>query len=205
MSWLPNVCDKNNPASPWLTTPKKALDGMRKVIGKSDYKAWEGVNTGGLNGCYWIRILEQLPNGNLFIENLHDIGKIKTERVQATIKPDLVYPLLRGHDVQKWKAESSLYIILAQDPHTRIGISEAEMKHKYPKTYSYFKQFERAASTTFWISQVFRSLPILSGQCIMLDSTLSHHGKWFGEIWEQVFCLPLSISSIRSSFSPSIM
>ena len=87
--------DRDNPTSPWLTTPKKALAGIQKVIGKSDYKAYAGACT-WLNGVYWIRILKRLPNGDLLIENLHDVGKIKIEHVQATIEPDLVYPLLRG-------------------------------------------------------------------------------------------------------------
>jgi hypothetical protein len=133
--------DKDNPTSPWLTTPKKALDGSQKVIGKSDYNAYAGACT-WLNGVYWIRILKRLPNGELLIENLHDVGKIKIEHVQATIEPDLVYPLLRGRDVQRWKAEPSVHIILAQDPEARAGIPEDEMKREYPKTYAYFKRFE---------------------------------------------------------------
>ncbi|HDR06557.1 MAG TPA: SAM-dependent DNA methyltransferase, partial [Candidatus Coatesbacteria bacterium] len=134
--------DPDKPTSPWLTAPKEALPGIRKVIGQSDYKAYEGVNTGGLNGCYWIRILDRLPNGELLIENLHDVGKIKVEHVQTVIEPDLVYPLLRGRDVQRWRAEPSAHIILAQNPKTRTGIPEAEMKRRWPKTFAYLKRFE---------------------------------------------------------------
>ena len=122
--------------------PEDALAGIEKVIGKSDYKAYEGVNTGGLNGCYWIRILKELPGGDLLIENLHDVGKIKVEKVQAAIEPDLVYPLVRGRDVSRWHAEPSTYIILAQDPEEGKGIAEVEMKKTYPKTFKYFQNFE---------------------------------------------------------------
>lgn len=60
------------------------------------------------------------------------------------VERDLVYPLLRGRDVTRWRAESSNFIIAPQDPvRQREGIPEAEMKRKYPKTYSYFKQFEK--------------------------------------------------------------
>ena len=133
--------DRDNSTSPWLTVSKKALAGIQKVIGKSDYKAYAGTCT-WLNGVYWISILKRLPNGDLLIENLHDVGKIKNEHVQATVEPDLVYPLLRGRDVQRWRAEPSAHIILAQDPQTRTGIPESEMKREYPKTYAYFKRFE---------------------------------------------------------------
>ncbi len=134
--------DKNDSTSPWLTVPEAALSGIQKVVGKSDYKGYVGVNSGGLNGCYWIRILKRLPNDALFIENFRDGIKKKVERVQTSIEPDLVYPLLRGRDVKRWQAEPSAYIILAQDPQTRTGIPETEMKRRYPKTYAYFKLFK---------------------------------------------------------------
>ncbi|MCI0564159.1 MAG: hypothetical protein MN733_37265, partial [Nitrososphaera sp.] len=108
----------------------------------SAYNAYEGVNTGGLNGVYWIRVLERRKDGTLLIENLHDIGKIKVKPTQTVIEPDLVYPLLRGRDVSRWLAEPSAHLILAQDPDLGKGIPETEMKKRYPKTYSYLKQFE---------------------------------------------------------------
>ena len=86
--------------------------------------------------------MEKRPNGELLIENLHDVGKIKVKHLQTVIEPDLIYPLLRGRDVQRWQAKPSAHIILAQDPQTRKGIPEAEMKRRWPKTYAYLKQFE---------------------------------------------------------------
>jgi len=133
--------DPNKATSPWLTAPKRALAGIQKVIGQSDYQAYAGCCT-WLNAVYWIRILDTRANGELLVENLHDVGKIKVAAVQAVIEPDLVYPLLRGRDVQRWHAEPSAHIILAQDPETRKGIPESEMKRRLPKTFAYLKQFE---------------------------------------------------------------
>ena len=127
--------------SPWLTAPKKALPGIRKVLGQSEYTANLGCHT-WLNGVYWINVIEVRPNGELLIENLHDVGKIKVQHVQAVIEPDLVYPLLRGRDVQRWHAEPSAHIILANRTDKLAGIPEAEMKRCWPKTYAYLKQFE---------------------------------------------------------------
>jgi len=127
--------------SPWLTAPKQTLSGIQKVIGQSDYHAYAGCCT-WLNAVYWIRVLEKRPNGELLIENLHDVGKIKVKHVQAVIEPDLVYPLLRGRDVQRWHAERSAHIILANRTDKLAGIPESEMKRRWPKTYAYLKQFE---------------------------------------------------------------
>jgi hypothetical protein len=129
-------------SSPWLTAPAAALLGIQKAIGKSDYKAWEGVNTGGLNGCFWIHIIDRLKDGTLLIENLSNVGKIKVEQVRTVIEPDLVYPLVRGRDISRWQAEPSAHIILAQDPEAGKGISEPEMKKSCPRTFAYFKTFE---------------------------------------------------------------
>ena len=128
--------------SPWLTTPKKALAGLRKVMGRSQYSAAAGCCT-WLNGCFWIRILDRLPNGDLLIENLYDVGKIKLPCVRLAIEPDLIYPLLRGRDVRRWRASPSTHMILAQDPQTRRGIPEEKMRREWPKTYSYLRRFEK--------------------------------------------------------------
>ena len=136
---IPVAVSKVSP--PWLTVSKQALPGIQKVIGPSDYQAYAGCCT-WLNGVYWIRVLEKRSNGELIIENLHDIGKINVEHVQAVIEPDLVYSLLRGRDVQRWQATPSAHIILTQDPKTRKAIPESEMKYRWPKTYAYLKQFE---------------------------------------------------------------
>jgi SAM-dependent methyltransferase len=41
--------------SPWLTARPKALKAIRKVLGRSEYEAHEGVNTGGTNAVYWLK------------------------------------------------------------------------------------------------------------------------------------------------------
>jgi hypothetical protein len=91
---------------------------------------------------FWIRVLGARSNGDLLIENLHDIGKKKVDHVQTVIESDLVYPLLRGRDVKAWAAAPSAFIIMTQDPRTRVGIPEREMKRKYPKTFAYLRRFE---------------------------------------------------------------
>ena len=136
---IPVIASKDS--SPWLTAPTQVLPGIRKVIGSSDYQAYAGCCT-WLNGVYWVNIIDVLPSGELLIENLHDVGKIPVKHVQAVIEPDLVYPLLRGRDVHRWSVNPSAHIILAQDPETRRGIPEAEMKRYQPKTFAYLKQFE---------------------------------------------------------------
>src|SRR5579872_1146466 len=134
--------DANRRSSPWLTAPNEVLPIIQKASGSNAYKGIEGVNTGGLNGCFWIEVRRRQPNGNLLIENLAAVGKNKLDEVQAVIEPDLVHPLLRGRDLQRWHAAPSAHIIVAQDPYLGKGISEPEMKKKLPRSYAYLKRLE---------------------------------------------------------------
>lgn len=135
--------DSTQPSSPWLTASPLAAAALRKVLGKSGYEAHEGVNTGGANGVYWLRVLERHPEGLLLVENLHDVGKTKVKRVEALVEPDLVYPLLRGRDVSRWHAAPSAFIMLPQSrERQREGIPEAILKTDLPRTYAYLKKFE---------------------------------------------------------------
>lgn len=136
--------DENDPTSSWITGRPKALNAVRKVLGKSDYVAHEGVNTGGASAVYWVDIFDQRADGLVIVSNITEGAKREVESIQAAIEPDLLFPLLRNRDVKRWKADPSAYLIMAQDPIRRCGIEEDEMKATYPKTYAYLKRFEKA-------------------------------------------------------------
>jgi len=132
-----------NLTSPWITGRSKVLKAVRKILGKSDYEAHEGVNTGGANAVYWVNIELKKPDGMVLVTNITEGAKRKVEEVSAVLEPDLLYPLLRGRDVKRWYAEPSAWIIV---PHSSESgwkaISEKEMAISFPKTYAYFKQFK---------------------------------------------------------------
>jgi SAM-dependent methyltransferase len=135
---------KDKSTSPWLVGTKQAVRALAKVIGPSAYRAYEGCNTGGLNGAYWIRILEHLRDGNLLIENLHEVGKKRVKSIRTAIEPDFVYPLLRGRDVGSFRAEPSAHILMVQDPEHRIGWEEKAFKKRCPLAHAYLKKFEES-------------------------------------------------------------
>jgi hypothetical protein len=134
--------DEKDLTSPWITGRPKALKGIKKILGKSDYIANLGCNSGGANAVYWVDIVTQRPDGFVVISNITEGAKRKVESIQTAIEPDLLYPLLRGKDVKRWKAKPSAFIILPHTPQTSWqAIPEDEIKTKYPKTYLYFKRF----------------------------------------------------------------
>ena len=135
--------DARDKTSAWLTGRPLAIKAIKKVLGKSDYKAHAGAYTGGANGVYWLEIMERLPGGLVRVLNITEGQKRQVESTPAVIEADLLYPLLRGRDVRRWYAQPSAYILMVQDPVERQGIDESEMQVHYEKTYHYLKQFER--------------------------------------------------------------
>ncbi len=133
-----------NPTSPWLTARPKALCAVRKILGRSDYEAHAGAYTGGANAVYWVEPVLERPDGLWVVRNLTEGAKVKVDEVTEPIEPDLLYPLLRGRDVQRWNAEPSALILLTHEPGMRLkAIPDKEMQTRYPRTYGYLKRFEK--------------------------------------------------------------
>ncbi len=136
--------DESDPTSPWLTARPKVIGAIRKVLGKSEYRARAGVSTGGANGVFWLKILTVRPDGPLVVENLTEGAKREVEQVMAAIEPDLVYPLLRGRDVRRWYAKPSCHILLTHlEGEGLKAIPPDEMQRKWPKTWIYLTKFEQ--------------------------------------------------------------
>jgi hypothetical protein len=106
----------------------------------SDYSAHLGANSGGANGVYWVDVLE-VNHGSVRVRNFAARGKHRIETVEHVIEADLIYPLLRWSDVQRWSAVPRGHIVLSQDPATRVGIAENRMQTQYPRTLEYLGRF----------------------------------------------------------------
>ncbi|WP_456332909.1 Eco57I restriction-modification methylase domain-containing protein [Fervidibacter sacchari] len=142
LNFVAEPVDPSDPTSPWLTARPKAIKAVRKVLGKSDYEAHEGVNTGGANAVYWIDIVLKRPDGLVVVQNITEGAKVKVEEVTETIEPDLLYPLLRGRDIKRWQAEPSAFIIMPHTIETKWNaIAEQELQVSFPRTYGYLKRF----------------------------------------------------------------
>jgi hypothetical protein len=142
---LEMMAEPVNPAesgSPWITYAGGGRAGIKKILGASDYRAREGANTGGANGILWVEVLDRPQPGLVRIRNLASSSRRRIETVEAVIEDHLVYPLLKGSDVDRWQANPTAHIILTQNPTTRRGISLVVMARSYPRTLAYLNQFK---------------------------------------------------------------
>jgi len=143
--------DAKDKTSAWITAREKALEALKKVLGKSDYQAREGVNSGGANAVYWLKDVELVGKdphtGKELVRALNltegEKSGIRQIHEPFLLEEELVFPLLRGRDVQRWRAKPSAWILMAQDPKTRRGIEPNKMQREYPQAWSYLKRFEK--------------------------------------------------------------
>lgn len=131
----------DDPTSAWLTVRERALESVKKVLGSSSYQARAGVCTWA-NAVYWLEFLASRPDGLVVARNVTEGAKRTVDNITAEIEPDLLFPLLRGRDVSRWKASPSYLLLLPHHRGDRLNaIPEVEMQSHYPKTWSYLERF----------------------------------------------------------------
>jgi len=142
-AWHAQPVDPRNPVSAWMTGRRKALAAAERILGPSHYRAHAGANSGGANGLYWLEVKGSRPGGLAMVSNITEGAKRDFPSIQAAIEAELLYPLLRGRDVAKWKATPSASILMVQDPQTRRGIAEERMERDFPKAHAYLARHEK--------------------------------------------------------------
>ena len=90
--WHAEPVDAKDKTSSWIAAKPKALRAIRKILGPSEYHAYEGSNTGGANGVYWVEITGTRPGGLAIISNITEGAKRKVESTKAAIEADLLTP-----------------------------------------------------------------------------------------------------------------
>lgn len=170
--------------SSWLTARPKALNSIKKVLGKSDYEAHAGVYTGGANGVYWMEILTKRPDGLLVIRNLIEGAKREVDSITTEIEADLVYPLLRGRDVKRWQANPSANILITRtESMSEKTFSEVQMQGTFPNTYKYLKHFESSLRQR---KDSLLSRALKAGTPFYAMATSAYHFSPYKVVWKYI-------------------
>ncbi|MGI8962578.1 MAG: N-6 DNA methylase [Bryobacteraceae bacterium] len=148
--------NKNDLRSPWITGALPVLDVLTSIQGYSTvYSSRKGVYC-PTNAIYWIDSWQEGPANTLVISNLAESGKKTVPKVSVGVESTFVHRLVRGKDVGRWTWGSQLKIILPQDPdHPSKAVTEYDLKVKYPKTFGYFKGFEKQIRKCALLAQFF--------------------------------------------------
>jgi hypothetical protein len=143
---LAQPIDPQHPTTPWIVRPAGSTAALSGIVGRASYTAHLGANSGGANAVYWLKVQERGTKG-VRVQNLIGKAKRNVELVDAEIEPDLIYPLVRWIDIDRWSARPSACLLLAQDPQTRSGRDEESFRRDYPRTFEYLKRFEGLLTT----------------------------------------------------------
>jgi N-6 DNA Methylase len=130
--------------APWAIVRRGLAASLERMRGNSAYRARVGIHSGGAAGVFWVDVLER-AGGLVRIANRANAGRNKFEQVEAWVEAPLLRRLLRGRDVERWKAEPSAHIVLPyQARNSGKALSESELRANYPRTFDYFERFRGA-------------------------------------------------------------
>ncbi len=125
----------------WLTIDAKNIS-IQPLQGENFYKARLGARVEPY-GVFWLEILENYGDGEILIRNMPQYGKKKDElKFRERIEAELVFPAVRGADIERWSATPGIHVLMVQDPKTRSPYKIPEMMKKWPLTYGYLTHFK---------------------------------------------------------------
>ena len=136
-------------ASRW----REASDGpaiapSAKNLATQNYTWGQGFHTRGADGIFYCEIVSETPfsGGLVRIRTRPDLGRNTKdmENRELVIEPDLLWPLARGKDVQRFStANSGLYCIVPHDPNDpRRILTVSELMEMSPRLFDYLESHE---------------------------------------------------------------
>lgn len=144
---LPKVTRSRRKARPvgkrtgsWITY-SEAQESLLTVEGHNWYRARLGARVEPY-GVFWLELVTVESDGTLRVRNMPHRGKRNIKAVERRIESDLVYPAVRGADVERWGTEPGVYVLMCQDPQSSEPYAVDIMKQRWLRTYEYLCEFK---------------------------------------------------------------
>lgn len=133
---------KNN--SPWVSILQKDLEIIKKLEGKSFYRARGGINTGGANTIFWVERLGEKRN-LLKIRNVGKSIRAKNKVIEGYIEPEMFHPMIRGRNIKRWTYTNDLGILVPYIPanSSKKAIPEDMLEKINPYTFQFLSHFKK--------------------------------------------------------------
>ncbi|MCX7886568.1 MAG: N-6 DNA methylase, partial [Verrucomicrobiae bacterium] len=132
------------PGGSWQTLAPSQLR-LRRLQGENVYQARLGARVEPY-GVFWLEVKSVLANKDLLVRNLCEMGKRKVPAIVERVEPDLVFPAVRGADIQRWRAKPGVFVLMVQNPQTCEPYPPTVMKERWPRTYGYLTRFKEVLS-----------------------------------------------------------
>lgn len=134
--------DAADTQSAWLTLHDMTF--ALKVLDRSlprYYKGRKGIEPAGAKGIYVLRRPVKVREGILQIEN--NVSRQRRMDVVdlgahvGTVEEEVVYPMLGGRNIAKWKVKSHEYMIVPHSKEDKYGIPEDVLAAQYPDAFAW--------------------------------------------------------------------
>jgi len=125
------------PTSVWLIEKPDHHSAASCIYGQSDYQARVGVFTGGANAVFYLE-----PTSLIFskFRNTTERAKKLVPQIEVELEPQLVYEIVRGRDVERWRLRDTGRILFPHTAMTRMdAIRPSALAADYPKAYDYLE------------------------------------------------------------------
>ena len=126
--------------SRWITTSRANLSEFLLVQGTNEYVPRMGVFTGGANGVFYLRPVANgsRPETGIY-ENVRERIKRHVPRAVVELEKSMVFPVLRGRDIQMWHQKSEVFILCPHTSTTKMyPLREDLLRETFPFSYEYF-------------------------------------------------------------------
>lgn len=114
---------------------------LAPIKGRNQYLARLGARVEPY-GVFWLNVMEVYSQDRIFVRNMPEKGKRRVPQVTAAIESKLIFPAVRGADVQRWGCAPGIHVLICQDPHTWKPYPAGVMRQRWPHTYSYLTHFK---------------------------------------------------------------
>ncbi|OOF38932.1 methyltransferase [Rodentibacter rarus] len=143
---------KKDVQSSWLTIEDSYVELATKVLATETsqpiYKGRKGIEPAGAKGVYILQPPTAKPNSkNAIITN--DITRQRRKDIlnkgqhTGEVEPDLIYPMLGGRNIQRWRVVSHEYMLVPHSAEHKYGIPEEDLITNYPLTHKWLNFYRK--------------------------------------------------------------
>ncbi len=113
--------------------------------GSNDWPWGKGFDTRGANGVYFVEVRSTGLDNAGRVEVVNDPATGRNESVgrrSGRVEGAMVYPVVRGENVQRWRAESYGHVVAPYRQQAMgVVLPTAEFRHEFPETYRWLAGF----------------------------------------------------------------
>jgi hypothetical protein len=128
------------PTGSWQTLSRTQKN-LAAIQGENAYQARLGARVEPY-GVFCVEVKEVITREHAIVRNLVETGKRSIEPVEELVETELLFPALRGSDVERWQCKPAIHVLVAQEPEKSRPYPRDTMMERWPRTYGYLTRFK---------------------------------------------------------------